>query len=114
MNTESSGLHRRLQVQSDWTKFDGQRLAGKSITELFSNTIPAIRHPRLLSTEEITSLVEVNKTMQVGSRIKTYYSNVTFTTCAGSDCGPTLQIADDAWFQFYFKRRPLPHSSKRK
>ena len=64
---DRGALHRKIEVRSNWTTFDEQPLSGESIAELFSNAIPAIRHPKLLSTEECARLVHVIKTAQVVS-----------------------------------------------
>lgn len=64
---DESGVHRKIQVTSNWTTFDEQPLTGENIAELFSNTIPAIRYPKLLSTEECARLVEIIKAAQVVS-----------------------------------------------
>ena len=56
---------RQIHVISNWTTFDEQPLSGESIAELFSNTIPAVRYPKLFSTEECAKLVDIIKTAHV-------------------------------------------------
>ena len=69
MNTDSSGLGRKMQVEANWTTFDELPLSGESIAELFANTTPAVRYPRSTSTEERARLVDIIKRAQVVSRM---------------------------------------------
>lgn len=64
---DGSGMHRKIQVTSSWTTLDEQPLTGESIAELFSNAIPVVRYPKLLSTEECARLVDIINTVQVVS-----------------------------------------------
>lgn len=66
-SVDGSGVYQKIQVTSNWTTFDEQPLTGESIAELFSNATPAIRYPKILSSEECARLVDIIKTAQVVS-----------------------------------------------
>ena len=66
-SVDGSGVYRKIQVTSNWTTFHEQPLTDESIAELFSNVIPAIRYPKLFSTEECARLVNIIKTAHVVS-----------------------------------------------
>ena len=57
---------------SDWTTFDKQPLSGETIAELSSNTITAVRSPKVFSTEECAKLVDIIKTVHVVGSISIY------------------------------------------
>ena len=73
VHLNGSALDRKLQVKCNWATFDERPLSGKSLTELFSNNIPTIRHSKLLSAEECARLVDIIKTAEVVSLSVTLY-----------------------------------------
>lgn len=94
---DGSRLHRKIQVNSNWTTFDEQPLSSESMAELFSNIIPAIRHPKLVSTEECARLVDIIKTTQVVC-ISTYSAM------------KTEDLAVKKSFEFFFDAQILARS----
>ena len=59
--------HPKMTIQSNWTTFDEPSLSRESLTELFANNIPAVRHKKLLTPEECAKMAEITKAFKLVS-----------------------------------------------
>ena len=59
--------HPKMTFQSNWTTFDEPSLSRESLTELFANNIPAVRHKKLLTPEECAKMAEITKAFKLVS-----------------------------------------------
>ena len=57
----------KMTFQSNWTTFDEPALSRDSLTELFANNIPAVRHKKLLTPEECAKMAEITKAFKLVS-----------------------------------------------